>query len=72
MRQAKEVAKKRWVRVQSNQGARAYDVFEARAKIPEPEWPEWTLADYLRVGFGTDGVITDPQDELLLRLLGLA
>jgi hypothetical protein len=72
MRQAIELAKQQWIRVQSNRAAGAYDVMAAQVAIPEPEWPEYTLPDYLRAAFGDNFTITDPEDDVLRRLLGLA
>ena len=72
MRQAVELAKHQWIRVQSNQGAKGYDVMAARVSIPDPEWPKHTLTDYLRAGFGDNFTITDPRDPVLQRLMGLA
>jgi len=72
MRQAVELAKQNWIRVQSNQSVKGYDVLLARVEIPEPEWPKHTLQDYLRAGFGANFTITDPADPVLQRLQGLA
>lgn len=72
MRMAVELAKQQWVRVQSNQAAKGYDVMAARVSIPEPEWPKHKLPDYLRAGFGANFTITDPGDPVLQRLMGLA
>ena len=71
-RQAKELSKDRWVRVKSNQAAKVYDVFEAQVPIPQPEWPNHRLTDYLKAGFGENFTITDPTDPVIQRLLGLA
>lgn len=72
MRQAVELSKQQWIRVQSNQAAKGYDVMAARVAIPDPEWPKHTLPDYLRAGFGDNFTITDPDDPVLQRLMGLA
>jgi len=47
MRQAIELAKQQWVRVQSNMAAGGYDVMAASVAIPEPEWPKYSMPDYL-------------------------
>ena len=72
MRQAVEIAKTRWIRVQSNQATGAYDVNGAKVVIPEPEWPAYQMPDYIRAGFGDNFTITQPDDPVLLRLQGLA
>jgi hypothetical protein len=71
-RTAKEMAKKRWIRMRSNQAARCYDIFEAKISIAEPQWPEYTMPEYLRAGFGEGFTISDPYDPVIQRLLGLA
>jgi len=53
-------------------GAKGYDVMAARVAIPEPDWPQYMLPDYLRAGFGENFTITDPEDPVLQRLMGLA
>jgi hypothetical protein len=35
-----EMATKRWVRVKANMSLGAYEPFEARSTIPDPEWPD--------------------------------
>jgi hypothetical protein len=37
--EASQMATRGWVRVAANMGLGAYDVFEATAELPEPEWP---------------------------------
>jgi len=69
---AKELARENWIRMKSNQAAKVYDIFEAQVKIPEPDWPDHSLADYLKAGFGENFTITDPHDPVIRRLLGLA
>jgi hypothetical protein len=71
-RVAKELARTKWIRMKSNQAAKVYDIFEARLKIPEPEWPEHSLTDYLKAGFGENFTITDTDDPVIRRLLGFA
>ena len=71
-RVAKELARTKWIRMKSNQAAKVYDIFEAQVKIPEPEWPEHSLTDYLKAGFGENFTITDPHDPVIRRLLGFA
>ena len=72
MREAQTVAKKRWVRVESNMSSGAYDLYEASAGIAEPVWPPYTVADYLRVAFGDAFVIREITHPMIQRLLGNA
>ena len=71
-RAAKELARENWIRMKSNQAAKVYDIFEAQVKIPEPDWPDHSLTDYLKAGFGENFTIVDPNDPVIRRLLGLA
>jgi hypothetical protein len=45
------MAEKRWVRVASNMILGAYDVSEAIADYPEPDWPDLSLNEILRIAF---------------------
>ena len=71
-RAATELARENWIRMKSNQAAKVYDIFEAQVKIPEPDWPDHSLTDYLKAGFGENFTIVDPNDPVIRRLLGLA
>jgi len=68
---AKEMAKLNWVRVAANQEGSCYDVFEATADIPEPDWGNHKLDTFLRLGFH-NRVITDIGDNTIQMLLGKA
>jgi len=48
---AARLAESRWVRAASNMGAGMYDTFEAAAELSEPEWPELSLTEILRLCF---------------------
>jgi hypothetical protein len=45
-------AESRWIRVVSNFASRGYDVFEAIGALPEPEWPDVSFAELLKIAFG--------------------
>jgi hypothetical protein len=62
-------AKTKWVRVQANMGLGAYEVWEATAKLPEPDWPELTFEQTLQIGF-KDRLITSVEHPVLARLMG--
>jgi hypothetical protein len=49
--EAVQMAQKTWVRVTSNKSLGAYEVFEATAKLPEPDWPKLPFKELLRVAF---------------------
>jgi len=40
-----------WVRVKSNLALGAYEIFSASGEIPEPEWPEISFKDVLKIAF---------------------
>jgi len=67
MLQAQELAIKEWVRVQSDMQAGSYAVFSATGNLPEPEWPELSLQQILRIAFKTRFI--DSLDHAVLRQL---
>ena len=48
---AADRASKCWVRVSSDRHLGAYDLFEAPADLPEPEWPDITFQEVLDIAF---------------------
>jgi hypothetical protein len=60
-------AQTKWVRVQANMSLGAYDVYEAQARLPEPEWPDKTLKELLRIAFKDKYI--DRLDHPVLRKL---
>ena len=67
--EAAEIAKTRWVRVSSNRSAGMYEVHEATADLPEPEWPDLSFAEILKIAF-RGFHITDWDHPALRRLRG--
>lgn len=49
--EAAQMAQKSWVRVAANMNLGAYDVFEASAALPEPEWGDMDFTKILEVAF---------------------
>jgi hypothetical protein len=49
--EAASLATRQWVRVKSNQGLSAYDIFSAEGVIADPAWPEVSFEQLLRIGF---------------------
>ena len=70
-RDAAGMAETSWVRVAANMGAGCYDVFEAPQGLSEPDWPEHSLSELLRVGFGANRLIKTADHPVLNRLRGL-
>ena len=67
--QGVEIALTQWVRVTANMPSGAYDVLVAQAKFAEPDWPDTTLEELVKVGFR--GKIIDREDHpVILALLG--
>ncbi|TWU67579.1 hypothetical protein V7x_31540 [Crateriforma conspicua] len=50
---AQELATKSWVRVQADMSAGSYAVFEATGNLPDPEWPELSMGELLKLAFKT-------------------
>jgi hypothetical protein len=67
--EAAERAIERWVRVKSNKSLGAYEVFEASATIPDPEWPAESFQQLLRIGF-RDRLIDRLDHPLIAKLHG--
>jgi hypothetical protein len=65
--EAAKRAEKNWVRITANMSLGAYDVFEATANLPEPQWPQQTLQELLKVGF--KGRLIDSTEHPVLRKL---
>ena len=49
--EATEMAQKRWIRVASNRSLGAYEVYEARGNLPEPDWPAMEFLKILEIAF---------------------
>jgi hypothetical protein len=64
-------AQKQWVRVASNLGRGAYDIFHSPIERPEPEWPKETFYELLQIAF-KDRYINSLEHPLVQRLLGKA
>jgi len=62
-------AETHWLRIIANMKAGAYDVFEATAKLPEPEWPEQNFDSLFRLAF-RDRVIDSIDHPVIRQLKG--
>ena len=65
--EAAQIAQKEWIRVVANKSLGAYEVYQAFADIPEPEWPDTTFQEIFRVAF-KDRLISS-LDHPVVRLL---
>jgi hypothetical protein len=62
---------RQWIRLVPNQAAGLYDVYTASASLPEPEWPELSMHELLKLAFG-ERFITSIDHPVVKRLRGLA
>jgi hypothetical protein len=60
-------AEKHWISVRADMSLGAYQIFLATAELPEPEWPEHTFSELVRLGF--KGLIVDAPDHPLIQQL---
>jgi len=67
--EAAERAMTHWVRVTANMALGAYEITEAPGKVPDPEWPDYSFDDLLRIGF-RDRIINNHNHPVLKRLRG--
>jgi hypothetical protein len=58
-----------WVRVVGNKNLGAYEIWPATGNVPEPEWPEHTFQDLLRIAF-RERIIDSFDHPVLKRLRG--
>jgi len=67
--EAAATAVDRWVRVSPNMNLGAYEIAVAESLIAEPEWPEQSFRDLLKIGFG-DRLVDRLDHPLIARLRG--
>ena len=68
---AAELAMTRWTRIVADMGLGGYQPYTAAADLPEPEWPEQSFAELLKIAFGSF-YIDRPDHPVIRRLQGLA
>lgn len=66
---AAELAMSRWVRVASSRALGAYEIFTPIGELSDPEWPDISFPEMLRIGFG-DYMINSSDHPVLRRLRG--
>ena len=69
-RKAAELGMKSWIRVQANMAMGSYDVMTSD-HIPEPEWPDITFRELLRIAFGGGRMIDSLDHPVVRQLSGL-
>lgn len=66
---AAQHAMKGWVRVKADMGLGAYVIYEAAGSIPEPEWPDLSFDEILRLAF-KDKIVRSLEHPVVKRLRG--
>jgi hypothetical protein len=69
-REAAALAMKGWVRIKANSSLGAYEIFKADGALSEPEWPELTFGELLRIAF-RDYYVDKLDHAVVKRLRGL-
>lgn len=69
-RSAAETAMTKWVRMQANMSLGAYDIMVSEAIKLEPEWPDLSFTDILRIAF-RDRLVSSITHPVVNRLRGL-
>ncbi len=67
--QAVEHAKQAWIRITANMHVGGYDIYEAQAELPEPEWPADDIDALVQVAF-RGKIITSVDHPVVQSLLG--
>ncbi len=67
--EAAELAQTKWIRIRANLSAGQYEIFEAEATIPEPEFPDKSFAELLELAF-CDRVILNKNHPVIQKILG--
>jgi hypothetical protein len=70
-REGAELAMKSWVRVKANMSLGAYEITSAASLMAEPEWPEQSFQELLRIAF-KDRLVDCLDHPVVKRLRGLA
>jgi hypothetical protein len=69
-RDAAELAMRQWVRVKANRSLGANEIATARGVVPDPEWPDLSFQEMIRIAFRTL-IIDRPDHAVIKRLRGL-
>jgi hypothetical protein len=64
-----DIAKTAWIRVSSNRSAGMYETFEASGNLSEPQWPDLTFTEILKIAF-KDKYIDRWDHPALIKLRG--
>jgi hypothetical protein len=67
--EAATAAQTHWVRIMASRSLGAYELYEATSNLPEPEWPELSFREILKIAF-KERYIKDFDHPALKRLRG--
>jgi hypothetical protein len=71
LREGAELAMEQWVRVKANMSLGAYEMCAATGVIPDPQWPDLSFQELLRIAF-RDRMIDRVDHPVIKRLRGLS
>jgi hypothetical protein len=71
MAEAVELAMTKWVRVKANMALGAYDIYETESTIADPQWPDISFHELVRIAFRSR-LVTNFDHPVIKRLRGLA
>jgi hypothetical protein len=66
-REAAELAMHSWVRLKANTALGAYEIYTAAGSIPDPEWPQLSLHEILKIAFRE--FMVDSTDHAVIKKL---
>ncbi len=66
---AADISESKWTRVVANMSEGAYTIHTS-ASVEEPQWPELTMQELLKLGYGEERTVRDLHHPLVRRLLG--
>jgi len=67
--EALTLAKTDWLRISANMQSGGYDVFQAQATLPSPEWPKHTIDEIVKIAF-RGRIINDLDHPVVQDLFG--
>ena len=70
--EAAHLARDGWIRVTADMSLGAYRIFQATGELPDPEWPEESLGELLKIAFKGGKLIDSVDHPVLKRLRGEA
>lgn len=70
-REAAELAMKSWVRLKANTALGAYEISVAAGSLPEPEWPQLSFHEILKIAF-REFMVDTTDHAVIKKLRGMA